>query len=164
VDPESILVPAGTRLMVRTDQTVDSKRHGSGYRFTSKLEADLVDQDGEVLAAKGSVVYAQLAQSKSAGRLGGRSEMTIVITDIMINNQLEPIQTSAVQATGQGNAKNTAGRVGVGAAIGGIANGSKGARRGAAVGATTAVLTGGQQINIPANTLLDFTLAAPITK
>ena len=152
-------IPAGTRLMVRTTQPLDSRRQGAGHRFNAVLEADLVGPDGAVVAKRGTTVYGQLAQAKQAGRLAGKTEMTIVLTDLLIDNKLTPIRTSAVQAVGEGAGKGTVGRVGAGAAIGGIANGSKGARRGAAIGLGTAVLTRGNQINIPAGTILDFQLA-----
>ena len=152
-------VPAGSRLMVRTAQLIDSRAQGSGARFTAKLEADLAANDGVVVAKRGTNVYGQIAQAKQAGRLDGKSEMTILLTDIMIDNQLRPIQTSAVLAVTEGSGKSTVGRVGVGAAVGGIAKGSKGAKRGAAVGLASAALTTGNQINIPAGTLLEFILA-----
>ncbi|MBW2220378.1 MAG: hypothetical protein JRF40_12965, partial [Deltaproteobacteria bacterium] len=60
-------------------------------------------------------------------------------------------------------AKNTVGKTARFAAIGALADGKKGARTGAKVGVGVSVLTSGNQINIPAGTLLDFTLAAPLT-
>jgi len=48
------------------------------------------------------------------------------------------------------------------AAIGGLLRGSKGAKRGAKVGAGVSILTGGQQISIPAGTVLEFTLVGDL--
>lgn len=45
MEPErqnSITVPAGTRLVVRMSDTVDSNRHGAGRRFRAQLESALV--------------------------------------------------------------------------------------------------------------------------
>ena len=151
--------PAGTRVMVRTVDLIDSRRQGTGARFTAKLEADLFANDGTVIARAGNTVYGQIAQAKQAGRLMGKSEMTIILTDINIDNRIIPMQTSAVKAVTQSSTGNTVGRTATGAAIGGIASGSKGAKRGAAIGLGTAALTKGAQISIPPGTLLDFTLA-----
>ncbi len=43
--------------------------------------------------------------------------------------------------------------------MGGIANGSTGARRGAAIGLGMSVLSQGNQIVMPSGTILDFQLA-----
>ena len=48
------------------------------------------------------------------------------------------------------------------AAVGGLANGSKGAKNAAKVGLGASLLTSGNSINIPAGTLLEFQLAAPL--
>ena len=152
-------VPAGTRMLVRLTQPLDSQRQGAGHRFTAVLEADLMANTGIAVAKRGSTVYGQLAQAKKSGRLAGKSEMTIVLTDVLVNNQLAPIRASGVQATTENTGKSTVGATAAGAAIGGIAGGSKGARRGAAVGLGASVLTSGNQIKIPAGTILEFTLA-----
>ncbi len=158
-------VPAGSRMMVRMTQSLNSGRQGAGTRFTATLEANLVDTDGTVVAERGATVYGQLAQAQSAGRLAGRSEMTIILTDILIDNQLVPIRTSSVQAVSQqSSGGGTARNVAAGAAVGGIASGSSGARRGAAVGLGVSALSRGGQINIPAGTILDFQLGDHLVK
>ncbi len=91
--------------------------------------------------------------------------MTIILTDILIDNELVPIRTSSVQAVSQqSSGGSTAGNVAVGAAVGGIARGSTGARRGAAVGLGVSALSSGGQINIPAGTILDFQLGDHVVK
>jgi len=160
--PAVATVPAGTRLTVRMSSDLDSKRHSSGHKFTTSLEGDLV-AGGQVVVPRGSKVYGQLVSAKSSGRLAGRSEMTIVLTDIMINNQLVPITTSEVKALTEGTGGDTAKKVATGAAIGALAGGSRGARGGAKWGAGAAILTRGNQINIPRGTMLEFSLGAAFT-
>ena len=75
-----------------------------------------------------------------------------------------PIKTSPVQAVSDGTAKKTIGKTARMAAIGGLINGSDGAKDGAKVGAGLSLLTSGSSINIPAGTLLEFSLAAPLAK
>ena len=89
--------------------------------------------------------------------------MQITLTQILINNQLKPIVTSGVKAVTDNTAKNTVGKTARFAAIGALADGKKGARTGAKVGAGAALLTRGGKINIPANTLLEVPLAEPFT-
>ena len=155
----AVVVPAGTKLLVRTAEDLDSKRHKAGYKFTAKLEGDLVS-GGVVVAPKGSTVYGVLAEAKKSGRLAGQSELTTVLTNIMINNQLVPIATSAVKAVSEQTAQKTVGRTARAAAVGGLIDGSDGAKTGAKVGVGMSILTSGSQVYIPRGTLLEYTLGA----
>ena len=154
--------PAGSFLMVKLQGALDSRQHKEGHKFTALLEGDIV-ADGKVIAPRGTTVYGQITGGKQSGRLAGQSEMQIVLTHILINNQLHPIVTSGVKAVSENTAKNTVGTTARAAAIGGLIDGSKGAKTGAKVGAGLSLVSRGNQINIPAGTLLEFTLAAPLT-
>ena len=125
--------------MLRITDTVNSRAHGEGHRFTAELEGDLV-VNGMVVAPRGSKIYGQLVKSKQSGRLRGRSKMTITFTHLMINGQLKPIQTSNIQ---------TVGKTARGAAIGALANGKKSARKGAKIGLGVAILTAGRSCQHP---------------
>lgn len=160
--PKPVTVPAGTRIMVETVDALDSSRQKAGHRFRANLQGDLV-VDGKVVAPGGSVLYGILAEAKKSRRAVGRAELVLTFTDITINGQLVPIQTSAIKAVTDPTTAKSAGQVGRAAAVGGLAGGSSGAKKGAKVGVGAAVVTGGSQVKIPANTLLEFTLAQPIT-
>ena len=159
----TVTVPAGTHLLVQMTQSINSRQHSVGHQFTAVLEGDTV-VNGTVVAPHGTRVYGRLIQARQAGRVAGRSEMTIELTQMLINNQRKSIKTSNVQAVASsGSGRSTAGRTVRGAAVGGIIGGRDGARTGAKIGAGVSVLTRGQSISIPAGTLLDFTLATPFT-
>ncbi len=159
----TITVPSGTQLMVRTKEPLDSGRHKAGHKFTAMLEADLA-VGKTVVAPRGSNIYGELTQAKQAGRVVGKSELTIAFTGLMINNQIRPIRTSGIKAVAEsGSGKNTVGKTARGAAIGGLIDGKSGAKTGAKVGADLSLLTRGGRINIPANTLLEVRLAEPFT-
>ena len=68
-----------------------------------------------------------------------------------------------MRAQGGNEAGRTVGRTARAAAIGGLAGGSRGARTGARVGAGASLLTQGSSINIPAGTILETDLSAPLT-
>ena len=158
----SVTVLAGTRLMVETLDHLDSSRQRAGHRFRASLTGAIV-VDGKVVAPNGSILYGILAEAKKSRRAVGKAELVLTFTDITINGQLVPIQTSAIQAVTDSTTKKSASQVARGAAIGGLADGSSGAKTGAKVGAGAAILSGGSQVKIPANTLLEFNLAAPLT-
>jgi hypothetical protein len=157
----ALVVPAGTRMMVRMTQTIDSKQHKAGYRFTTRLEADLM-AGGQVVAPKGSTVYGKIIESKSSRRATGKSEMAITFTDISIDGQMHAIVASGIKTQSESTGKKTAGRTARAAAVGGLIDGSSGAKTGAKVGVGVSILTGGQQIHIPSGTLLEFQLQADL--
>jgi hypothetical protein len=89
--------------------------------------------------------------------------MELIVTDIMINNQLHSLSTSPLAAVTENTAGNTARRTARGAAIGGLIGGSDDARRGAKIGLGLSILSRGNQIHIPQGTLMEFHLSAPFT-
>lgn len=156
------IAPVGTRVIVSTNTSLNSKQHKEGHKFTARLEADMV-VEGTVIAPRGTTLYGVIGASKKSGRLVGKSEMQIVFTDIMLNNQMHPIATSAVKAVSEATGKKTVGTTARTAAIGGLINGSKGAKDGAKVGLGLSILSSGSSINIPAATMLEFQLTAPFS-
>jgi hypothetical protein len=165
-----ITVPAGTRIEVRMIDTVSSAINHVGDKFHASLEEPL-EVNGVVLAPRGADAYGRLIQAQQAGRIEGQSELRLELTGVEINGRVVPVVTSDYQAAGASRGKQTATRAGIGAGlgalIGAIAGGGKGAAIGAAVGGgagtATQIITHGQQVNIPSETVLDFTTAQPFT-
>jgi hypothetical protein len=120
---------------------------------------------GDIVAIpRGATLYGIVSNAEKSGRLRGKASMELAFTDVMIDNQLIPIQTTGVKAITEDAAKNTVGRTARAAAIGGLANGSDGAKAGAAIGLGLSLLGGGSSINIPSGTMLEFQLAVPLQR
>jgi hypothetical protein len=166
---KKITVPAGTRILIRMIDSIDSSKQKTGYRFTASLETNL-QAENIVVAPRGSKVFGRLAQASSAGKMSGSSQLTLELTDIVINGTTYPVLTSTYEIRGKGEGKKTAGKViggaGLGALIGGIAGGGTGAGIGALVGAAggTAIAASkkGEQLQIPSESLLEFRLEQPV--
>ncbi len=159
------LVPSGTRLLVRTIDAVDSDRNQIGDKFKATLEEPLMVGDVTVVP-KGADVYGRLTQATQAGHIQGRSELRLELTGIVVNGQTIGISTGDYTVSGSSRGATTAKRVGGGAAlgalIGAVAGGGKGAAIGATVGAgagtAAQVMTKGEQVHVPSETLLEFVL------
>ena len=168
--PKKVTVPAGTRILIRMADSVDSSKQQIGHRFTAKLETNL-QVDDVVVAPRGTTVYGRLAHAKSAGNVSGGAELTLEMTDVVINGTAYPLLTSTYQVAsqGQGNktAKRVAGGTGLGALVGGLAGGGKGAAigagAGAAAGTTVSAATKGTQVSVPSESLLEFRLQQPVS-
>jgi hypothetical protein len=159
--PTNVTIPSGTRLVIRMSDSIDSRQHGAGHKFRGQLEGAIA-VDGMNIVPSGTSLHGQIVQAKSGGRAFGSSEMAIEFTDIMIDDQLFEIATTDLQAKTANETGKTARRTLRAAAIGGLVDGSDGAKTGAKVGAGVSILTRGSSINIPAGTILETTLRVPL--
>ena len=158
-------LPSGTRIMIRTIDAIDSNRNQVGGTFQASLEQPLIVDD-VVVVPKGTDVYGRLTQATEAGRIQGRSQLRLELTGIVVNGQTIPLFTGDYSIAGSSRGATTAKRVGTGAAvgavIGAIAGGGKGAAIGTVVGAgagtAVQVMTNGEQVHVPSETLLEFVL------
>src|SRR5215831_9895152 len=78
-----ITVPAGTRILVRTSDPLDS-RNRAGTIFVGTLETN-IQVEGRTVVRRGTTVHGRLAEVRSAGRRSGSSQLTLELTDIVIN-------------------------------------------------------------------------------
>ena len=166
----SVTIPAGARISVRTIDSIDSTRNRVGFRFQASLEEPLW-VDGNMVVPKGADVYGRLDESKETGTFAGRSQLKLQLTGIVVNGQTVPLVTGEYEVSGkskgESSAKRTVGGAAIGTLIGALAGGGKGAAIGAAtgagVGAASEIITKGDQVKIPSETLLDFTLQQSVT-
>jgi hypothetical protein len=167
--PITVTIPDGTIVTVRTIDSIDSSVNRTGQSFRASLDAPIVVGD-QIVVPKGLNVYLKLVDASSAGKFKGRSELTVSLDSFSYQGRTYQIASSDVQEKGGSRGKRSAEVIGggavLGAIIGGLAGGGKGAAIGAGAGAAggTAVqaLTHGQQVKIPSETRLDFTLHDPV--
>src|ERR1035441_52594 len=96
----SVTIPAGTRISVRTIDSIDSTRNRVGYRFQASLEEPL-SVDGNVVVPKGADVYGRLEGSKETGTFTGRSELKLELTGIVVHGQTVPLVTGEYEVSGK---------------------------------------------------------------
>jgi hypothetical protein len=164
--PKQYTVPAGTPVVVRMQQTVSAKNSNVGDSFSGVLAQSVVVHGVSVIRA-GAPVTGVVTAAKGQGRFKGSGDLAIAIKRV---GEYE-VSTTAYEATSKGKGKRTAGFIGGGggggALIGGLAGGGKGALigglLGAGAGTAGAAFTGNKDITVPAETVVTFKLAEPIT-
>ncbi len=167
--PVTVTVPANSILTIRTIDAIDSGTNHAGEVFKASLDAPVV-VDSRVIVPAGADAYVKLVSASSAGRIAGRSELSLELASIVFQGKTYNVVSSDVKQSGASRGKRSAATIGGGAAlgalIGAVAGGGKGAAIGAAVGGGAGtgvqVLTKGQQVKIPSETRLDFTLQQPL--
>lgn len=165
-----VTIPDGTELSIRTIDEVSSEAVQVGDSFMATLDSPVFVGDTIAIPARADV-QGRVVDVKSAGKFAGRSELVLQLTRVSYNGRSYNLNTSRWTKAGGSRGKNTAAKVGGGAAlgaiIGGIAGGGKGAAIGAGVGAGAGTgvqaVTKGEQIVLRPETLLTFTLESPLT-
>ncbi len=160
------MVPAGTVLFVRMVDGLDTSSAYTGQMFSATLSSNLA-ANGSVVAYGGTTVYGQVVEANSAGRAAGKSQLKLQLTQIIINGTAIPIITDVFDSEGKSSGKRSAKRLlggaGLGAAIGAIAgNAGMGAAIGAVAGGVGTVVQKGDQVQIPSEAQLSFTLQQPV--
>lgn len=167
--PSTITLPVGTPIVVRTTAEIDTDRNRVGDVFEATLDEALMFNDRTV-APRHSTVKGRIAYAKESGKLTGQSQLVLELTDLLIDGKSYLLRTSDYTEVGASRGNRTAATVGgtaaLGAIIGAIAGGGKGAAigaaSGAAVGTGVQVVTKGQTLKIPAETILEFRLQSPL--
>jgi hypothetical protein len=166
----TVEVPAGTLVRVQMIDTVDSAVNKAGETFRASLAAPIVIRNDVVVPA-GTDLDVRLVDASSAGRIKGRSGLTLQLARLDFQGQSYDLASSDYQQTGASEGKRTAATIGGGAAVGAIIGGLIGGGKGAAIGAGTgagagtvaSAATKGQQVQIAAETKLDFTLEQSVS-
>lgn len=168
--PKKVTIPSGTTLAVRLVDAIDSERNQAGQTFHATLDSPLA-VDGETAVPSGYDVEGHIVDLKSAGKFAGQSLVVLQLDRIAVGSKYYNIQTDQFKKQGSSRGKNTAEKVGAGAAIGAIIGGLAGGGKGAGIGAAAGgglgggvqAATKGQQIKLASETVLNFTLQGPLT-
>jgi outer membrane biosynthesis protein TonB len=165
----NITISPDTTIPIRITQTLDSATTQQGDTFTGTIAADII-VDNLVVIRQGTPVSGRVSAVQEAAHYKGSSLLTVELTSINRRGERIAITTEPYSVEGKGRGKNTAEKVGggaaVGAILGGILGGGKGAAIGAAagggVGAGANTITRGEQVQIPSESLIRFNLTNAI--
>ena len=168
--PKHLIIDQGTQLTVRLVDPIDSEKNQTGDTFHATLNTALTS-DGEEAIPAGTDIIGHLVDVKSAGKFAGQSQVVLQLDSISTGGKTYTLQTDQYKKQAASRGKNTGEKVGGGAILGGIIGALAGGGKGAAVGAAAGAGVGGgvqaatkaQQIKLPSESVLNFTLQAPIT-
>jgi hypothetical protein len=165
--PPPVSIPAGTSLAIRIDQRISVKSSRAGDTFTGEVVAPVLAPGQTTLVPKGAPVSGVVDVSHKRGHFKGRSTLELRLTSLTLNGTEYKLATRDLSETKKGKGKRSAAMIGGGAGlgmlVGGIATGGVGLLVGGLVGGgagtAAAGLTGNRDINIPAESVVHFTLA-----
>ena len=162
---DEYVIPTGTTLRVRTNEVIDSDTGRVGDTFSGTLDEDLLINN-QLLAERGSPVKLRITEVDEGGTFSGRKSLVVDLVELSVNGTPYALTTAPLEQKGSSRTRQSQTVIGGGAAlgaiIGAIAGGAKGAVVGAVVGgaggAGYQILTKGQKLKIPAETVLEFTM------
>jgi hypothetical protein len=166
----NVSVPSGTGISVRVNQTLDSESTQEGTAFTGVVTSSVI-VDGQVAIPAGSQVSGTVIDVHEAGHYKGNSLLSVQLNSIRRRGERIDVSTEAYTLEGKGRGKNTAAKVGGGAAVGAILGGIFGGGKGAAIGAGVGAgaggvangVTRGEQVQITSESIIRFRLANGFT-
>ena len=182
--PQRILVPVGTHIPLVLHNGVSTRSAKPGDPIYLETVYPIL-VDGRILIPAGSYVSGEITEAKRPGRVKGRGEIMLRLTNMIlpngyavsllaIPNEASTGGADSVDSEGKikGNTTkaNDAKTIGTttagGATIGAITGGGKGAGIGAGVGAAVGLaavlLTRGPEVELPRGTTLDVMLDRPL--
>ena len=173
IQTKTFEVPAGTKISVRNEESIDSKTAAEGQTYAAEVTSDVPDMDGGVVIPRGANAQIVIKSASAGGRFRGTSDLIVDLQSVSIDGQQFALETTSVVRQGKdgiGENKRTAKFVGGGAVAGGIIGAILGHGKGAAIGAAsgagggalTEAITKGDSIRIPAETLMTFKLEQPL--
>jgi hypothetical protein len=168
--PRTAVIPAGTLITVRLNETLSSQTTDAGYTFHATLDAPLI-VNGLVVAERGEQQEGRVIASDKSGRVSGRARLALELTNLSTSDgQKVEIQTDTFETVADSTAKKDAAKVGVaagiGAAIGAIVGGGTGAAIGGGIGGAAGtggiLATRGKPVKLTNETRISFRLKEPI--
>jgi len=165
-----VTVPQGTLVQVRTSEALESKHAKDGNPVQFTLIRD-VAVGGVLAIPRGATLHGVVTEVKNAGALGGSSELALKLTSLDLGGQNYPIDSDQFKVKGPNKTGQTVGSAFGGAVLGAIIGGAVGRGAGAAIGAGSGAVAGtaasaaspGPRAWIPAEALVTYHLATPVT-
>jgi hypothetical protein len=165
---KTVTVPAGTAINVRLAQTIEADVSQAGQVFKAVVD-DPIMIAGAIVIPRGAVAMVQAVKVEQSGKMKGSDKVSLKLNAIKFGGLVYEVSTGYVETKGKGEGKKTARKVGGGAGLGGLIGGIAGGGEGAAIGAVVGAVAGGavasggeEHLTIPAETRLQFQLAAAV--
>jgi hypothetical protein len=161
-DRGNMIVPAGADVAIRTNESIDSRDASESRSYEAEVDRDVPDTNGNVVIPRGSRAWLVVRRIRD-------NQLALDLQSVEVNGQRFSVDSDEVSTSnrqGVGENKRTGEFVGggavLGAVIGAIAGGGKGAGIGAlaggAAGAGAQVLTRGDHVHVPAESVVNFRL------
>ena len=163
-------VSAGTEIKIRMIDSLSSATAKVGDLFHATLDQPVM-QEGKQIYPKGADVTGTVAAVHASGRLTDPGSLSLVLNTITSSHSAASINVQPLEIHGESHTKGNAEKIGGGAAIGAVLGGIFGGGKGAAIGAGAggaagtgaAAATGKKEAKVDSEAVLTFVAANEVT-
>lgn len=167
--PATVELSSGRTLAVRLNQSLSSASASAGQAWQGQISTP-VQVNGQIAIPQGAAVSGTVVAVDSAGHFRGRSRLVLKLTTLEFNGASYDLSTHEITRETAARGNDTAKKVGAGAALGALIGALAGHGKGAAIGAAAGAgagtaaqeFTKAPEITLAAESVLHFTLAAPL--
>jgi hypothetical protein len=164
----AIVVPVGTDILIRANETIDSRTADEGRVYAGTVDQDILDSAGNVAVRKGSKAELLVREVEP------KKELVLDLQALIVNGRRHFVNAGDYATTqkrkGIGKNWRTAKIVGGGTIFGSILGALAGGGNGAAIGALSGaagggalqIFTRGKAVKVPAEAVLTFRLEKPL--
>jgi hypothetical protein len=164
----AMVVPSGTDILVRANETIDSRSADEGRIYLGSIDQDILDSGGNVAVRRGSKAELLVREVEA------KKELILDLQSVIVNGKRHFVNASDYDTMqrrdGIGKNWRTAKMVGGGTAFGSIIGALAGGGNGAAIGALSGAVGGGalqlftrgKAVKVPAEAVLTFQLKKPL--
>jgi colicin import membrane protein len=168
--PKDYVIPAGTSISVQLPAQLSTKTAQVGQRISGNLTNDIV-VDGKVVAKAGSLVHGSVTQVISGSKtIGGKPTLGLTFDNLTSEGGDRPISARITEIAQKSDKTRDTAKIAGGAVAGGVIghqiDSDQGKVIGAIIGAaagTAAAKKTGQEVVLPAGTVVGMTLESPVT-
>jgi hypothetical protein len=162
-------VESGTALNVRLTQALSSATASAGGDFHGTLSNPIL-VNGQIAIPRGADVTGRIVAADSAGHFKGQSRLELKLAAVSYNGQSYDLSSGTLSRVASSRSTRSTEAIGGGAAVGALIGALAGHGKGAAIGALAGggagtaaqALTKPAEVELPAETVLKFTLSAPV--
>ena len=121
VQSSTRVLPAGTSIPVRNEETIDSAKAVEGQVYAAEIARDIKDAEGAIVIPRGSNAQLVIKSATKGGRFRGTSDLVLDLVSVSIEGQQYGLDVSDISKKGRsgiGGNKRTGEFMGGGAAVG----------------------------------------------
>jgi hypothetical protein len=167
--PQQVTIPAGTEVSVRMIDSISSETAQLGEIYKASLSAPVIVND-QVVVPRGANARIRVVDVESAGHFRGQPLLKVELAGFTVNGTRYAVRSDYFHKSGSSRSKNSAEKVGGGAAVGALLGALIGHGKGAGIGAIVGggagaadqAATHAKEVRIASEARIDFTLRSPV--
>jgi len=96
----TFILPAGSEVSLRTNETIDSASAAEGQGYDAQVTRNARDANGDMVIPRGAGARIVIKSASKRGRFRGTSDLVPDLTSVVIDGMAPSIETPAIAEQG----------------------------------------------------------------